>query len=99
MRKRCRHCDKKPISRPRQLCWDCYYTPGVRDLYPVMSKYARCGPGSVRARARPPAFPTNARPGSLAKILVLTQRAELGQDLWHPDDATLFGSKIVGRVG
>lgn len=36
---RCRHCDTNAVNRPRGLCWTCYYTPGVLDLYPSTSKY------------------------------------------------------------
>jgi hypothetical protein len=36
----CRHCGKKKVNRPRGLCWACYYTPGVKELYPVTSKFA-----------------------------------------------------------
>lgn len=32
-RLRCVHCGVKPRSRPRQLCWACYYTRGVREIY------------------------------------------------------------------
>lgn len=35
----CRHCGKGKVCRPRGLCWRCYYTPGVRDLYPSTSKF------------------------------------------------------------
>lgn len=30
----CLHCGVHPINRPRGLCWGCYHTPGVRQLYP-----------------------------------------------------------------
>src|SRR5262245_38417922 len=99
MTKICQHCGKGRITRPRKLCWNCYYTPGVRDLYPSTSKFGRRGPGCMRARSRPPTFPTNALPGSLEKILVLTQRAELAQDLWHVDDASWDGPCVVAQVG
>ena len=95
----CRHCRRARVTRPRGLCWDCYYTPGVRDLYPITSKFGRRGSGVGNRRARPAAFPTNALPGSLEKILVLTQRAELRQDLWHPNDATWEGSRTLAQVG
>lgn len=36
----CRHCHAGAVVRPRGLCWKCYYAPGVRDLYPVTSKFA-----------------------------------------------------------
>jgi hypothetical protein len=29
----CRHCEIKPASRARGLCWCCYYAPGVREKY------------------------------------------------------------------
>ena len=95
----CRHCGCARVSRPRGLCWTCYYAPGVRDRYPVTSKYGRRGPGNTFLRSKPPLQPTNALPGSLEKVLVLCQRAALGQDLWHVDDATLEGSRELARVG
>lgn len=36
----CRHCRAGKVNRPRGLCWNCYYTPGVKALYPVTSKFA-----------------------------------------------------------
>jgi len=39
----CRHCQRAPVSRPRGLCWGCYYTPTIRDLYPSVSKFGRRG--------------------------------------------------------
>jgi hypothetical protein len=91
----CRHCRKANISRPRRLCWCCYYAPGVRDLYPSTSKYARRGEGNFNGTAPPPAFPTGALPGSPEKIAVLAERARFKQSLWHPDDATLAGPNLV----
>lgn len=32
-RRICRHCRKCAVTRPRGLCWVCYYTPGVKDAY------------------------------------------------------------------
>ena len=46
----CRHCSKSKVNRPRGLCWSCYYTPGVRDLYPSTSKFARRGVGNFTGR-------------------------------------------------
>lgn len=45
----------------------------------------------VSGEARPggrhiPPEPTDARPGSEEKILILCERASLGQALWHPLD-------------
>jgi hypothetical protein len=84
---RCRHCSVDPVSRPRGLCWTCYYTSDVRALYPSASKFGRRGNGLGSAKANPTAFPTDAKPGSEAKVRVLMERMELRQDLWHPKDA------------
>ena len=40
MTRLCRHCLRHKVSRPRGLCWTCYYKPGVRDLYPATGKFA-----------------------------------------------------------
>lgn len=84
----CRHCHRKPINRPRGLCWTCYYTPGVRERYPSTSKFARRGVGNIQGPTPLPAFPTNAPPGSIDKITILAERARRCQTLWHPLDAT-----------
>src|SRR5436309_7666683 len=85
----CRHCQKVKSNRPRGLCWSCYYTPGVRDLYPSTSKFARRGVSDFNGRVQLPARPTEALPGSPAKVAVLEERARLGLSLWHPGDAPL----------
>lgn len=33
-RKLCRHCQREPANRPRGLGWKCFYSPGVKELYP-----------------------------------------------------------------
>ena len=86
---KCRHCQKSPVNRPRGLCWSCYYTPGVRDLYPSTSKFARRGVSDFNGRARLATRPTDALPGTPEKVAVLEERARLGLALWHPLDATL----------
>lgn len=85
----CRHCHAGIISRPRGLCWSCYYTPGVLALYPSTSKFAHRGPGNFHRVAPPLPTPTRALPGSAEKVAVLEARAALGQLLWHPADASL----------
>jgi hypothetical protein len=85
----CRHCHRAPSNRPRGLCWSCYYTPGVRALYPSTSKFARRGVGDFNGKAGRPALPTPALPGSPGKVAVLMERARLRQDLWHPLDAPM----------
>ena len=84
----CRHCNKVKSNRPRGLCWSCYYRPGVRELYPSTSKFARRGVSDFNGRAALP-VPTTALPGTPEKVAVLEMRAALRQQLWHPDDARL----------
>jgi hypothetical protein len=85
---KCRNCQKAPVNRPRGLCWSCYYTPGVRELYPSTSKFARRGVGDFNGRSAPAAVPTEALPGTPEKVAILEERARLRQALWHPRDAT-----------
>ncbi len=85
----CRHCHRNRPNRPRGLCWTCYYTPGVRDLHPSTSKFARRGVGDFVGRGLRPLLPTRALPGSPEKVAILEERARLKQDLWHPSDAPM----------
>src|SRR5215218_10228101 len=85
----CRHCQKTKSNRPRGLCWSCYYTPGVRDLYPSTSKFAHRGVGDFNGRAVLPPAPTVAPPGSPEKVAILEERASRKQALWHPADAPM----------
>jgi len=86
----CRHCGKSyksPKRRTRGLCWHCYQPLAVRELYAPESIFCRQGSG-VRVSGRPPLpEPTRALPGTPEKVAVLTERAGLGQALWHPLDA------------
>jgi hypothetical protein len=95
----CRHCHQAAISRPRKLCWSCYYAPGVRELYPSTSKFGRRGDGNFYGAAPLPPFPTQAAPGSPEKIALLTQRAQQRQQLFHPQDADYEFSPAMGQVG
>jgi hypothetical protein len=83
----CRHCQRVRMNRPRGLCWACYYTPTIRDSYPSTSKFARRGIDDFNGLARLPAQPTRTMPGTPEKVAVLEQRAQLRQELWHPEDA------------
>lgn len=82
----CRHCGAEAVTRPRGLGWRCYYTPGVRQLYPSDSPYAFRGFGNLMGEPRLPAEPTGAPPGSLAKMRVMRRRAAAGESLFHPLD-------------
>ena len=84
MPKYCRHCGRAPISRPRGLCWSCFYDPGVRERYPSRR---RQGVADGYGARPPPPWPTDAPPGSPAKVAVLCQRASQRWELWHPRDA------------
>jgi hypothetical protein len=83
----CRHCHRIAVTRPRGLCWGCYYTPGVREQYPPTSKHGRRGAGAYLAGGfKLPDEPTAAAPGSPEKVAALEARAAVGVALWHPDE-------------
>jgi hypothetical protein len=82
----CRHCGCRVVTRPRGLCWTCYYLPGVRDRYETIGIYARRGVANGYRHGTMPE-PTTALPGTAEKVAVLEQRAAVGQALWHPSDA------------
>jgi hypothetical protein len=81
------------------LCWGCYNTPGVRDLYRSTSKFASRKVGLGHAPGRLPAEPTSAPPGSEAKVQVMCERAARRENLFHPDDAPLDMSLLAGKDG
>lgn len=85
-RRICRHCQAKPVNRPRGLCWVCYYTAGVRDRYPPTGIQGVRGVSGGNVRVSPASFPTAALPGTAEKVDVMAIRARLKQDLWHPED-------------
>lgn len=91
----CRHCGHVPASRPRGLCWACYYTPEVRDQYTSTSKYGRRGVEDAYGRFRLPPVPTRALPGTPEKVAVLIDRAMQHQCLWHPHDAPAIESAVA----
>lgn len=96
----CRNCHRVPASRPRGLCWVCYYRPGVRERYPSTSKFARRGVLDFHGRVRLPLYATRALPGTPEKIAVLAERARLRQELFHPHDAALETAFVaVNDVG
>lgn len=87
----CRHCSNSKVNRPRGLCWSCYYAPGVKELYPSTSKYARRGVGNFTGSAPLPSAPTTAAPGTPEKLAVLEQRAKMKLAIFHPADARYEG--------
>jgi hypothetical protein len=97
----CRHCGpatRRVANRPLGLCCRCYYTPGVREQYPSTSPHARRGHGAGVTGERPlPPEPTDAAPGTSAKVAALEQRARLRQQLWHPDDRPFDADALPPR--
>lgn len=82
----CRHCRLKAVNRARGLCWDCYYTPGTKELYPSTSKYARRGFGNIAGELPLPSETTSAIPGTEEKVAVMEARATAGCRIFHPGD-------------
>jgi hypothetical protein len=93
----CRHCKRVRSNRPRGLCWSCYYTPGVREMYPSTSKFARRGVTDFNGQTALAAQPTDALPGTAEKVAILEERARLGLSLWHPQDAPLDRARCQER--
>jgi hypothetical protein len=87
----CKNCGRAKVNRPRGLCWTCYYAPGVKEMYPSTSKFARRGVGNFNGNAPTPPIPTTAAPGTPEKLAVMEMRAKLKQALWHPLDARFDG--------
>lgn len=94
-RPKCMNCHERNINRPRELCWRCYYLPGVREQYHVgNSKFARRGVAHFGGGTLP--APTKALPGSAEKVAELERRAEAGLALWHPMDGRETNERCAG---
>lgn len=75
----CRHCQGPGPLPPLGLCATCAGSA---------AKFAHRGHGiGRRLGLKPPPYPTDALPGTPAKVAVLEGRARLGVCLWHPLDA------------
>lgn len=83
---KCRHCNARVVRRPRGLCWGCYYTPGVKELYPTDPKHGKRAADDTVNPADPPSGPTAARQGTAEKIEELARRAARREGLFHPGD-------------
>lgn len=86
----CRHCHSRRLSRPRGLCWTCYYSPDVRQRYEANATHRPDLTGAAVPDFGGPAKwtkPTTALPGTPEKEAVLARRAQNGETLWHPEDA------------
>ena len=80
---KCRHCSRRKVNRPRDLCWTCYYTPGVKEQY---ESEQELGYGIGNHERPLPQKPTTIPPGR-AKVAILAARAAREEALYHPDDA------------
>lgn len=87
--KACVRCKVNKVNRPRGLCWHCYHLPGVREQYGPVGIYGRRGIAHNDSGTKPPdpRGGTVHPPGSLGRIAVMAERAELGYEILHPDDA------------
>lgn len=80
----CRHCKQLRHAKCRGLCSPCYDDPAIKAQYPPL-KACRRGEDLPPDLKRVPT-PTDATPGSEAKIRVLIDRLWSGCNLWHPGD-------------
>lgn len=97
--KKCRHCQsRKPDYGRRGLCTRCHDDRAIREQYPPVSRFGRKADtnweSDTRLPAPPPDQPTDAQPGSAAKILVLIARAEARQQLFHPLDKSCLDDAL-----
>lgn len=83
----CRHCGKPRATKPRGLCYTCYYRPGVRERYPV--KNVGCGKRERPDYYGPSPVPmaTGELPFTEGKLAVLQARASAGESLFSGADA------------
>lgn len=92
---RCRSCGKK-ASRPYQLCTRCYCNARIRSegktreeleerVFQLQVTWLRRQPRGKNGEVV--VEPTKAPPGTEAKLRVMSERAALGVDLFHPLDA------------
>ena len=89
----CKHCERWTANKPRGLCQSCYNTPGVREMYPSTSKFARRGLLADNESTEDPPLAKTATetcPGSLERQEVYTQRIMEGRAMFHPDDKSDF---------
>ena len=77
----CKHCREWKEPRRRGLCADCYRNQNIRKHYPPA--YYR---EELPAYFGEPLTPTDAAPGSEAKIRVMAERAAMGLGIFHPRD-------------
>lgn len=86
----CAHCGRETHLRPRQLCFSCYFTPHIRDLYPPLVEHGKDWYSDRTSANQPCAF----EPGSPEKIAEMARRYENGEPLHHPKDPKITPARI-----
>lgn len=85
---KCKHCGEGKRSRPRGLCWTCFYDESVRSQYASkQTEHGRLDRESTNITPPLAPNPTSHPPGTEAKFAVLMERASAGYQLFHPADA------------
>jgi hypothetical protein len=65
-----------------------------------MARHSGSSPPADLSHGRPvPLLPTDAAPGSEAKILAMAERFARGEYLHHPDDSLVLARKAAGQAG
>lgn len=90
----CRHCGVNKANRPRQMCWTCYYAPGVKELYVSQCVYTRKGLGLQAGGLPLDTLICPYLPGTPGKIEFMADRAERGVQVFHPKDAKYGGGTM-----
>lgn len=94
----CCHCARRKAYTVRGLCWTCLQDPAIRVLFPSTSKFARRDRvmDAEDYEPQPCREPTEAIPGTDAKLAVLVARVEARVELWHEDDVRfVFNSRGI----
>lgn len=92
---KCVHCGRPNVSRPRGMCWTCYYLPGVRDQYATKGN-AGHGVGQDNHAHRLAAIPTRHLPGTEGKLREMAARVAAGVSCFHPGDR-LDGDRVLSE--
>lgn len=102
----CLHCRRQRPCPNRGLCRKCYRQPAIRSQYPVLTMQARSDgtvvPNQFNDTNHVPPLdtaPTNARPGSRLKMLIMQRRAEEGKQVFHPGDASTRCTPMEVHIG
>ncbi len=79
----CKNCHERIINRGGGLCWRCWTDPAIRKQFKARPA---SGEPDVNGPRPLPDCPTDEKPGSEEKVLVLIDRAKAKRELWHPLD-------------